>query len=262
MRRSIPLLCVLLVTSSAWAVDLFRHDVCFPLGAGECTEISDLRITDDLEVGDDLDVAGDVTVTGTTTLATGSIDTTEILNGTITTTDISATAGITPGQIANLLRSVPLPIPGWLPCALEAGGIWDASGADAEPDLSNTPAGVVAIAYDDTGGSIDTETICASFVVPADYASGGTINARVTQDGATGANIETWSCAISVDGAAVGATNAAALVNQTAVQTATSTPAGTWAAGASIQVVCSQGNAAADDTVFLHAIEGRYTAVQ
>lgn len=161
-------------------------------------------------------------------------------------------------EILNLTRSIPLPLHSWVPCA---DGVWDSSGADTEPDLIATPASTLAIVYDDTGGSIDTGTICNSFTVPADYASGGSFEARLTQDGAT-ASIETFSCAISVDGAAIGATNAGSNVSQTAVQTVVSTPAGTWAAGAAIQVACSQGLATADDTVNFHSIEAKYTAVQ
>lgn len=184
-------------------------------------------------------------------LPTGSIGSAEIVDG-----------ALTPGDIADVVRSINLPNFAWVPCALETGGIWDASGTDAEPDLTNTPTGATAISYDATAGSVDTGTICTSLTVPADYASGGAFRARLTQGAATVTNIETFSCAISVDGATLGAANAGNNVNQTAVQTVTSTPAGTWAAGASIQVVCSQGNASADDQVNFHSIEAFYTATQ
>jgi hypothetical protein len=199
---------------------------------------------------------------GPITIGSADVDTlTVTLDGTGDAEVVLPLEVIGAGEIVNPVRAIPLPLGSWVPCAGSVAGIWDASGADTEPDLVAAPAGTPAIVYDDTGGSVDADTICNSFTVPADYVSGGAFRARVTQDGAT-TNIETFSCAISVDGAAVGATNAGNNADQTAVQTVTSTPAGTWAAGASIQVACSQGNASADDTVNFHSIEAFYTATQ
>lgn len=170
---------------------------------------------------------------------------------TVDTGEIGAT------EIADVVRSIPLPLTSWVPCA---DLVWDSSGADAEPDLTATPGSTLAITYDDTGGSVDTGTICNSFIVPNDWISGGAFGTRATADAATVTQVETFSCAISVDGAALGAADPGSLANQTAVQTVTSTPTGTWAAGASIQVACSQGNASADDIVNFHAIHAFYTA--
>lgn len=178
------------------------------------------------------------------------------VTGTIVTT--GDTASVTATMVANITRSIPLPIGSWVPCAGQ--GIWTTDGVDNKPNLTVNPTGVLGITYDATGGSVDTGTICNSFVVPADYISGGAFKARLVEGSATVTQVETFSCAISVDGATLGAANAGNIANQTAVQTVTSTPAGTWAAGASIQVACSQGNATADDAVTFLAIEGQYTA--
>jgi len=167
---------------------------------------------------------------------------------------------ISAAEILNLTRSIPLPLGSWVPCAGTVAGVWDAAGADTEPDLAAVNTALV-IEYDDTGGELDIDEICNSFTVPADYASGGTFVFRVTQGGAT-ATLESIECRISVDGAAIGAADEDNLANQTAVQSVTSTPTGTWAAGASIGVACKQGNAAPDDVVNFHAIEGQYTATQ
>lgn len=161
-------------------------------------------------------------------------------------------------EIADVTRSIPLPLHAWVPCA---DGVWDASGTDAKPDFATVNTALV-IEYDATGGSVDTGEICTSFTVPADYVSGGSFVARVTQGGATVTNLESFSCRISVDGASIGAANSADATNQTAVQSVTSTPAGTWAVGASIGVACKQGNASADDAFNIHSIEARYTAAQ
>jgi hypothetical protein len=184
------------------------------------------------------------------------------------TTDSTGTAevvlptdAISAGEITNVERSIPLPLGSWVPCAGTVPGVWDASGADTEPDLVASPAGHLVIVFDDTGGSVDADTICNTFTVPADWASGGALRARVTQDGAT-AEIETFSCTASLDGDTASAANAGSNASQTAVQTVTSTPAITWAAGKAIQVACTQGNASADDTVNIHSIEAFYTATQ
>ena len=134
--------------------------------------------------------------------------------------------------------------------------------ADTVPTIRDAAAPVIAIEYDAVVGSVDADEICTTFTVPADYASGGSFVARLVQGSATVTNLETFACRISVDGAALGALNAGTNVNQTAVQSVTSTPAGTWAAGAAIAVLCAQGNASADDLVKFIAIEGRYTATQ
>jgi hypothetical protein len=176
--------------------------------------------------------------------------------GTVTIDGTIPAAGV-----ADVVRSIPLPLGSWVPCAGAVAGVWDAAGADAAPDLAASPAGHLMIEYDDTVAEIDVDTICTTFTVPADWASGGALRARVTQGGAT-AEIETFSCTASLDGAAASAANAGNLVSQTAVQTVTSTPAITWAAGKSIQVACAQGNASADDTVNIHSIEAFYTATQ
>lgn len=170
------------------------------------------------------------------------------------------TGNVDATMIANITRSVPLPTADWVNCTTPA-DLNYSSGADDDADFEVVNS-ALTIEYDATGGSVDADEICTTFTVPADYVSGGSFTVRMTQDAATVTQIETFSCRISVDGAAIGAANAGNAVNQTAVQTVTSTPAGTWAAGASIGVVCKQGNATADDTVNFLSIEGRYTATQ
>mgnify|MGYP001584261099 CR=1 FL=1 len=137
----------------------------------------------------------------------------------------------------------------------------DVSAADAEPDFAAVNTAVV-IAYDAVVGTVDTQEICTSFVVPADWISGGTISVRATQGSAVVTNIEDFTCRWSIDGAAIGAVNTAPLANQVAVQTVTVTPAGTLAAGASVGVECEQSDASADDTVNFHAIWFDYTKSQ
>lgn len=165
---------------------------------------------------------------------------------------------ISAGEITNPVRAIQLPLTGWYDCTSK-GPISIDNGADAQPDIAVVQSGLV-IAYDATGGSVDTNLLCTSFTVPPDYASGGAFVARITQGGNTVTNIETFSCDVSLDGAALVGANAANLTNQTAVQTATSTPVVSYAAAKSVAVLCGQGNASADDTVNIHSIEFQYTA--
>lgn len=166
---------------------------------------------------------------------------------------------ISAGEITDITRSVNLPIAAWVPCTGQ--GIWTVDGANTAPNLTAVNTGL-AITYDATGGSVDTGTICAAFLVPDDYVSGGAVVARITQGGATVTQVETWSCDLSLDGAALVGANAANLTNQTAVQTATSTPTVTYVAGKSVALVCKQGNGSADDAINIHGVRWTYTATE
>ena len=167
---------------------------------------------------------------------------------------------IAAGEIVDITRSVNIPIGGMQNTTAGQAINWSA-GVDTEPDFVNTN-GVLTIAYDAVGGSVDSNGCTDVFMVPPDYVSGGTIAVRVTQSGATVANIESIGVVWSLDGAAASAEATTNLANQTAVQTVTVTPAGAPVAGTSVGLVFRQANAAADDTVFIHAIEFRYTATQ
>ncbi|MBI2571712.1 MAG: hypothetical protein HYV63_32280 [Candidatus Schekmanbacteria bacterium] len=111
------------------------------------------------------------------------------------------------------------------------------------------------------GHSADTNKICTTFGVPADYFSTGIFRVGVTQSAAT-TEIENISCTMGIDGTAQGGPGTTALVSQTGYQTVTVTPAGAIAAGSSIGLNCWQGNGTQDDDVNILLIEFRYTAVQ
>ena len=179
----------------------------------------------------------------------GSINTDEILDGTVAAADI-----------ANSTKTLALPVGAWLDCTVAGGPlpISTDAGADAEPDFEAVASNPV-ISYDDTGGSIDTNFVCTGFRVPPDWASGGSIFASVTQDAAT-ATIEDIGCTWSLDGGANSAEATAALASQVAIQTVSVTPAGALAAGTVIGVSCRQSDAAPDDIVRIHSLEFRYTA--
>lgn len=200
--------------------------------------------------------------TGAGAIAVGSADVTAITLTTDGSGDgevLLSAESISAAEILNLTRSMSLPAPGWYNCTSDAIISTD-DGADAQPDWAFINSGIV-IAYDDTGGSPDTEFVCTSFVVPQGYVSGGTMAFVVTADAAT-ATIEDIGCAWSINGAADSGETSAALVSQAAVQTVTVTPAGAPAAGSSINVRCRQSDAAPDDVVYIHGVEFRYTSTQ
>lgn len=202
---------------------------------------------------------GPTTATSVVIGRAGATSVTVTTDGTGTGEVVLPTDAISAGEITDITRSIALPL--GVPCAGTVPGVWDAAGADAEPDLvaANT---ALTVLYDATGGEVDTDEVCVSFIVPADYVSGGTFVFRVTQAAATVTNIESIEARISVDGASIGAADEDNLANQTAVQSITSAPTGTWAAGASIGLAYKQGLAAADDAVNIYAIEAQYTATQ
>jgi len=163
-------------------------------------------------------------------------------------------------EIANTARSVNLPLLSWINCST-AELLNSTSGADASPDYAIIN-GHVAITYDVTGGSVDDDSLCATVMVPPDYASGGSVELRVKQGGATVTNLEALECEVSVDGAAEGSAGSDTLANTTDTQTASVTPGGTWAAGASLSIGCWQGNATPDDAVSILSAKFLYTAAQ
>lgn len=195
------------------------------------------------------------------TSSTFTADTTSTMTGAVAfgASNTYQVGDIIAADILDVTRSVTLPIAAWVPCTGQ--GIWTTDATDTKPNLTAVNT-ALAITYDATGGSVDTGTICTSFSVPDGYVSGGAFVARVTQGGATVTNIETWSCNVSVNGASLVGANAANLTNQTAVQSATSTPVATYATGDSVGVVCSQGNSSADDTVNILSVRWTYTATE
>ena len=239
-------------------------EVVLPLQSIAAGEIVNDTI-DGTELADTLTLDAAFIVTGAQSINLGNNLATTVTVDTDGTGDaefVVPDSSIAALEITDVTRSVPLPLGAWVPCTGTTAGLWDGAGGDNEPDMAAVNTALV-IEYDAAGGGFDdTEEVCTSFTVPADYASGGTLVFRLTQGAATVTQIESVECRISVDGGAIGAADEDNLVNQTAVQTITSAPTGTWAAGASIGVACKQGNADPDDTVNFHSGEGRYTATQ
>lgn len=170
------------------------------------------------------------------------------------------TANVDATMIANITRTVTIGLTGFQNCGASALIDWT-SAADANPDFALVN-GSPAIAYDATGGSVDTAPACNGFSIPTDYASSGYFKVSVTQGAATATNQESVSCTVGIEGAAQGSAGVTNLVNQTAWQSVTVVPAGTYAAGDSVGINCKQGNSSADDTVNILSVQFEYVAIE
>ncbi len=204
------------------------------------TTTGNITATGTLSVSQSAAIANGLTVAaGTISLPTGSI-------GIAAVADITRTVTLYLGGFQNLTASTAITFT-------------DAVNANPNFGLVN---GSLAIVYDATGGSVDTDLVGTSFSVPTDYASSGYFIVTATQGGATVTNIESISCTVGINGAAQGSAGVTNLANQTAWQSVTVVPAGTYAAGKSVGLNCKQGNSAADDTVNILSIQFDYLATQ
>ncbi len=182
------------------------------------------------------------------TLAADSVGSSEVADGSLTAADI-----------ANPTRSVNLPL-GGLQNTNGTGELIDFSPSDGTaPDfvISN---GELVIEWDDAStGTADTATVGSTFTVPPDYASGGQFALRMSKDANTAGVIETSLCRVSVNGGTE--VPFTGIVSQVAIREYLLTPAASYAAGDSVGFECrANGNLSADDVVFLHSMEWRYTA--
>lgn len=193
-----------------------------------------------------LNVAGGgAVIVGTVTLDAGEIGTSEI---------------------ANITRTVSIPLSSFIECTTNGGAdINYTDGADAFPDFINSSTDGLGftLTFDATGGSVDTAYVCANFLVPADYASNGLFVAKATKGAETGANTEVLNCAGSINGAALGAGGTATLSGTAAAFYTCAPTLTSLAAGDSVSFefhVTSGGTA--DDAVNLLAVAFEYLATQ
>lgn len=144
--------------------------------------------------------------TGLTVTSGGETITAGGLTVTAGTVSLPASA-LTAAAITDITRTVSIPLASFIECTTDAGGsLLDfSSGADSHPDFINSATNGLGfvLAFDATGGSVDTDDVCSNLMVPADYASNGTFVVRATKGAETGANSELLTCAGSIDGAAL-----------------------------------------------------------
>ena len=234
------------MTANCTDVGTAAEDCDFSIGVVEAGAAAETRINIDADGGIEIGSANTNSVSLTTS-ATGDA------------AIVLPVESVSAGEITNPVRSFSLPTGAFFNCTASAIVDWG-NEADAHPDFVLVNSAGPVIAWDATGGSPDTSEVCATFTVPADWVSGGTFVFRVTQGAATVTELESLEVRLSIDGAALGAADEDSLANQTAVQTVTSAPAGTQAAGASVSVMFKQGNPSGDDTMNVLSVDYQYTA--
>ncbi len=192
---------------------------------------------------------------------------------TATTATTATTAnGVAPDSVGaagiqNPIRSISLPLGSFVNVS-DAARLSFTPSNGTSPDLA-VPTGDLVIEWDDDtdggGGDVgDFEYAESSFVVPADYASGGQFVLTAAKDGHSGVG-EAYSCYMGVNGSpgpfTGGTTSSAALTQYTV------SPSGTPAAGSTVQVGCTFHAASGpldgqNDVVWLYGVAFRYTATQ
>lgn len=176
------------------------------------------------------------------------------------------TGSIGIGAIANISRTVSIPLLSFAECTTNAGALLSfTDGTDAHPHLANSSTDGLGytLSFDATGGSVDTDYVCTQIPVPQDYVDGGVVVVRATKGAETGANSELITCQISVNGAAL--TAAGTIATSGTASAAYSCPPTLTdvAAGAALGItlrITSGGTA--DDAVNFQAVEFRYTATE
>jgi hypothetical protein len=177
-----------------------------------------------------------------------------------------ASSSVITTSIADITRTVNLPLRSWIECTTDAGAdINYSSGADAFPDFINSATDGLGFTldFDATGGSVDTASVCNQLQVPSDYASGGAIIVRATKGAETGANSEVINCKGSINGAALGTGGTITTTGTTsAVYVCTPTLTNLAAQNSlGIDLYITSGGTA-DDTVSMQSIAFEYTAVE
>jgi hypothetical protein len=181
---------------------------------------------------------------------------------TITTNAVGAS------EIADTVRSVSLPLTSFLICTPSASGIVDfTSGADAKPDFENPVDARLAMVWDVVFFEEDTNAVCASFAVPADYASGGTV--RLVSTAGSGQSND-WQVATvrqtpgstedTTPSIATGGTNCDSGITSGNAYVCSTTI--TDALNAGDAIIVSVRRAGGSNAMRLHGVEFRYTATQ
>lgn len=210
------------------------------LGQSPWTRISKLLVEDEVYA------LGTLQVDGTVTLAASQIDSTEI---------------------ANVTRSMNLPLLSFYECTTNAGAaiVWGENATSVLPEWinSSTDGLGAVIRFDATSSYVDTGYICATMIVPPDYVSGGALVAEVAKTAETAGATEILDCQGSINGAALGTVGTVTVTGASA-HSVTCTPTLTaLAAGNSVNfTIYVTSGGTRDDGVDLLGVEFTYTATQ
>jgi hypothetical protein len=195
--------------------------------------------------------------------------------GTAGTANSVPASAIGPGNIADVTRSVNLPLNSFRN-ATDGGTAFDSDSGDDDnaPDWEVANNSLSLVWDDDFDGPAmsndltDSDRAITTLMVPPDYVSGATVVLRASrQTDTAGASEERLRCNTTINNGAVTNTINAPLAFGTAVGLYFLPLDGTYGSGDAVDVRCfadggSAGDVAFNDPVELRAIEFEYTAQQ
>jgi hypothetical protein len=171
------------------------------------------------------------------------------------------------GEIADTTRSVNLSITSFVDCDSSAPSLIDFSDVlDAAPDFESVADLRLALVWD-VAANADTHPVCASFVVPPDYASGGQV--QLVSTGGLAQNndwevdtVSQTSGALedTTPSAATGGTDCDSGVTPGTIYDCTTTVADSLSAGDGITIAVKR--TGGSNAMRLHAVVFRYSSTQ
>ena len=169
------------------------------------------------------------------------------------------------GEIANVSRSISMPLLSFMDCSAIPGFLDFTNGADAIPNFVGLASGAgVEIVFDTVTGSPDQNSpICAQVTIPPDYASGGSLRIRAGKLGNLNPP-ETLTCVARANN---GAPEAAGTVDVTLAANQSYVCAPTLPGGIVPGTVLSfslsvTSSGTMNDTVVIFGVAFEYTATQ
>lgn len=235
----------------------------------EMSSVSSFMITDGTIVNADINASAAIADTKLATIATaGKVADSALssnvtkLGSTIETPEIANDA-VTGAKIADIVRSVPIPLGTFFDCQTGNGAAIDfASGADRVADFGapSTDGSRRVLSFDDDAGLEDQDSeVCSEFIVPPDYVSGGHFRFRAS-GGGVGAT-EVINCSAGQNSNPHG-TVGLAPVGPLAFYTCTPTFTGLTGGTLIDFFLKITSNGTMDDPVAIFGVEFRYTASQ
>lgn len=168
-----------------------------------------------------------------------------------------------PGQIADTQRAINLAVSSFT--AEDTANQLDFAPTDGKADLAKVTSNVV-IEWDGNttdGAAVAANSVFTSFTVPPDYASGGELRVRLSENAATG-GAEVFHCEVAINGGSFANFGSPKQVTLTTagVTEYTLVPSATYAPGDVAGIQCDAEPINHNDDIRLHGAEFVYNAVQ
>ena len=227
----------------------------------EGSSVSSFMINDGTIVNADINASAAIADTKLATIATAGKVADTALSANVTKLGQTIDAV----EIANVSRSISLPLLSFMDCGAIPGFLDFTNGADAIPNfLGLSNGGGVEISFDSVGGSPDQGSpICAQVTIPPDYASGGSLRIRAGKLSNNNPP-ETLTCVARANGGAAqaaGTVDVDLAANQSYVCTPT-LPGGIGPGTVLSFSLSVTSSGTMNDTVLVHGVAFEYTATQ